>query len=82
VCALGRTPRLGAQGMSSFVARLRAEADEDVNEPLDRLLDEAADRIEALENWQRLHRGDVLSLNNEVEQFRLEVSSYSARLPS
>jgi hypothetical protein len=35
--------------MSTLVARLRAEVDEDVNEPLDRLLDEAADRIEHLE---------------------------------
>jgi hypothetical protein len=32
-----------------LVTRLRAEVDEDVNEPLDRLLDEAADRIEHLE---------------------------------
>jgi hypothetical protein len=32
-----------------LVERLRAEVDEDVNEPLDRLLDEAADRIEQLE---------------------------------
>ena len=35
--------------MSTLVARLRAEVDEDVNEPLDRLLDEAADRIESVE---------------------------------
>jgi hypothetical protein len=35
--------------MSTLVARLRAEVDEDVNEPLDRLLDEAAVRVEALE---------------------------------
>jgi len=35
--------------MSTLVARLRAEVDEDVNEPLDRLLDEAAGRVEALE---------------------------------
>jgi hypothetical protein len=35
--------------MSDLVIRLRAEIDEDVNEPLDRLLDEAAGRIEALE---------------------------------
>jgi len=35
--------------MSKLVARLRAEVDEDVNEPLDRLLDEAAVRVEALE---------------------------------
>jgi hypothetical protein len=35
--------------MSDLVTRLRAEVDEDVNEPLDRLLDEAADRIAHLE---------------------------------
>ena len=35
--------------MSTLVARLRTEVDEDVNEPLDRLLDEAAVRVEALE---------------------------------
>jgi hypothetical protein len=35
--------------MSDLVTRLRAEVDEDVNEPLDRLLDEAAGRVEALE---------------------------------
>jgi len=35
--------------MSTLVARLRAEVDEDVNEPLDRLLDEAAGRIKYLE---------------------------------
>jgi hypothetical protein len=33
----------------TLVDRLRAEIDEDVNEPLDRLLDEAASRVEALE---------------------------------
>jgi phage shock protein A len=59
--------------MSSLVERLRAEVDEDVNEPLDRLLDQAADRIEALENTLRLHAGDVMSLNNEVNQCRLEI---------
>jgi hypothetical protein len=35
--------------MTDLVTRLRDEVDEDVNEPLDRLLDEAADRIEHLE---------------------------------
>jgi hypothetical protein len=35
--------------MTDLVTRLRAEVDEDVNEPLDRLLDEAADRIAHLE---------------------------------
>jgi hypothetical protein len=35
--------------MSTLVARLRAEVDEDVNEPLDVLLGEAAGRVEALE---------------------------------
>jgi hypothetical protein len=35
--------------MSTLIARLRAEIDEDVNDPLDRLLDEAADRDAALE---------------------------------
>jgi hypothetical protein len=35
--------------MSGLGARLRAEVDEDVNGPLDRLLDEAAGRVEALE---------------------------------
>jgi hypothetical protein len=35
--------------MSTLVARLRAEVDEDVNEPLDQLLDEAAGRVEVLE---------------------------------
>jgi hypothetical protein len=60
--------------MSTLVARLR-----DVSKPeqpyksLQQLCDEAADRVEALENWQRLHRGDVLSLNNEIEQCRLEI---------
>ena len=39
----------GIHVMSKLVARLRAEVDEDVNEPLDRLLDEAAVRVEALE---------------------------------
>jgi hypothetical protein len=34
--------------MSDIVERLRAEVDPDVNEPLDRLLDEAADEIENL----------------------------------
>jgi phage shock protein A len=59
--------------MSTLAARLRAEIDEDVNEPLDRLLAEAADRIEALENWIAVHRDDVLSLSNEAEQSALEV---------
>jgi hypothetical protein len=35
--------------MSDLVTRLRAEIDEDVNEPRFRLLDEAADRIADLE---------------------------------
>jgi hypothetical protein len=35
--------------MTDLVTRLRAEVDEEVNEPLDRLLDEAAGRVEALE---------------------------------
>ena len=35
--------------MTDLVTRLRAEIDEDVNEQLDRLLDEAADRIASLE---------------------------------
>ena len=35
--------------MIDLVTRLRAEIDEDVNEPLDRLLDGAVGRIEALE---------------------------------
>lgn len=35
--------------MCDFATRLRAEIDEDVNEPLDQLLDEAADRVAALE---------------------------------
>jgi hypothetical protein len=35
--------------MSTLVARLRSEIDEDVNEALDRLLDEAADRVAVLE---------------------------------
>ena len=35
--------------MTDLVTRLRAEIDEDVNEPLDRLLDEAVDRIARLE---------------------------------
>jgi hypothetical protein len=35
--------------MNDLVTRLRAEVDEEVNEPLDRLLDEAADRIAHLE---------------------------------
>jgi hypothetical protein len=35
--------------MSAIVERLRAEIDEEVNEPLDVLLGEAADRIAALE---------------------------------
>jgi hypothetical protein len=35
--------------MSTLVSRLRDEIDEDVNEPLDRLLGEAVDRVEALE---------------------------------
>jgi hypothetical protein len=35
--------------MSDLVIRLRAEIDEDVNEPLGRPLDEAADRVAALE---------------------------------
>jgi hypothetical protein len=34
--------------MSDIVERIRAEVDPDVNEPLDRLLDEAADEIERL----------------------------------
>jgi hypothetical protein len=60
--------------MSSLVERLR-----DISEPdspyrsLQALCNEAADRIEALENWAQLHRGDTLSLNNEVEQCRLEI---------
>jgi hypothetical protein len=43
--------------MSGLVARLRAEVDEEVNEPLDRLLDEAADRIEHLAG-AALHDGN------------------------
>jgi hypothetical protein len=35
--------------MTDLVTRLRAEVDEDVNEPLDRLLDEAAGRVEYLD---------------------------------
>jgi len=35
--------------MTDLVTRLRAEIDEDANEQLDRLLDEAADRIASLE---------------------------------
>jgi hypothetical protein len=35
--------------MSTLVARLRAEVDEDVNEPLDVLLGEAAGRVAELE---------------------------------
>jgi hypothetical protein len=35
--------------MTDLVTRLRAEIDEDVNEPLDWLLAEAADRIASLE---------------------------------
>ena len=35
--------------MTDLVTRLRAEIDEAVNEQLDRLLDEAADRIASLE---------------------------------
>jgi hypothetical protein len=38
----------GAEDMTTLVSRLRDEIDEDVNEPLDRLLGEAADRVEAL----------------------------------
>jgi DNA-binding MurR/RpiR family transcriptional regulator len=34
--------------MADIVERLRSEVDPDVNEPLDRLLDEAADKIERL----------------------------------
>lgn len=34
--------------MTDVVERLRAEVDPDVHEPLDRLLDEAADEIERL----------------------------------
>jgi hypothetical protein len=78
--AMGCTPRPRAQAVSGLVARLRPEVDGDVNEPLDRLLDEAADRIEALENWQRLHRGDVMSLNTEVEQCRFENEQLSHEL--
>jgi hypothetical protein len=39
----------GLASITDLVTRLRAEVDEEVNEPLDRLLDEPADRIEALE---------------------------------
>ena len=35
--------------MTDLVTRMRDEIDDDVNEPLDRLLGEAADRIAALE---------------------------------
>jgi hypothetical protein len=35
--------------MTTLVSRLRDEIDEYANEPLDRLLGEAADRVEALE---------------------------------
>lgn len=37
---------------SSLVGRLRAEVDPDVNEPLDRLLEEAADEIQRLQGLQ------------------------------
>ena len=66
--------------MSSLVERLRAEAGNKFEESLERLLDEAANRIEALENWAQLHRGDTLSLNNEVEQCRLEIAELSEKL--
>lgn len=46
--------------MSDLVTRLRRFPAE--------LCQEAARRIEALENWAQLHRGDTLSLSNEVEQ--------------
>jgi ABC-type phosphate transport system auxiliary subunit len=65
--------------MSSLVARLRAEAGNKFEDSLERLLDEAANRIEALENWAQLHRGDVMSLNTEVEQCRLENARPSLR---
>jgi hypothetical protein len=42
--------------MADIVGRLRAEVDPDVNEPLDRLLDEAADEIERLRTALRLAR--------------------------
>ena len=35
--------------MTTLVARLRAKVDEDVNEPVERLLDDAGGRVEALE---------------------------------
>jgi hypothetical protein len=58
--------------MTDLVTRLRAEVDEEVNEPLDRLLDEAADRIAHLElalvelsqtSWPRnVDNSEVLTL--------------------
>ena len=42
--------------MSCLVERLRAEAGDKFEESFERLLDEAANRIEALENWAQLHR--------------------------
>jgi phage shock protein A len=66
--------------MSSLVDRLRAEAGHKFEESLERLLDEAANRIEALENWAQLHRGDTLSLSNEVEQCRLEIEQLGREL--
>ena len=39
-----------------------------------------ANRIEALENWAQLHRGNTLSLNNEVEQCRLEIEQLGREL--
>jgi phage shock protein A len=62
--------------MSDLVERLRVAAALNGSE----LADEAADRIEALENWQRLHAGDTLSLNNEVEQCRLEIEQLGREL--
>jgi len=63
--------------MSDLVQRLRAEIDEDVNEPMDRLLEDAAAEIERLfeENGKLAN-----TLGAENLQLRAEVERQAARM--
>ena len=63
--------------MSDLVQRLRAEIDEDVNEPMDRLLEDAAAEIERLfeENGKLAN-----TLGAENLQLRAEVERQAGRM--